>query len=877
MGDHKHEAIDTLQKRAQELFSLCDQEKKGFITQNDLVQVISELELPLDSKQVEQAFGKLDNDQNGYLTLEEFTEGFGLFLGLDLDDNANPELEEIATSDPGRELFYLCDTDRKGYITKTDLQRVAIDLNLNFDQLDLIFDKLDQDSNGRLTLEEFADGFGNFLRGVETGESNGLIEQHDIEVELIEPEPAKDVFESSHTFDSSSNTKEDAVFREVVESIGEEVFSGALSKDQLRELWESLQNNDSRAIHKFEDFLSKVSTEIKRARNDSEQLENALKSKMNSHDREVQKLYEEMEQQIKSVKDRYEQEQDKREKALKGELMSELERKEMEIQWMLNKQKKLEELISEKEQYQTQIKSQNEMLVQKNMSLEGQLTDSVMSLEDTRSYVHQLQAMTAEEKEERARQAMKMTEGMKIEQESLIKQLDLLRDVNQKLRDDRDSIEAAHKAKRDRGHSLSDEIEEAENKHKKVNRQGSKMSSYFDGPSKETPEWGHQGAFESIEEGRQHDGSRSSGELKRRRSSKRSKKVKKQGAVAGPNFFSATGLSSSDLTMAPSMNHEVEFDGDVELGKIAEDKPSTPIWASKIMAAYEKAEEKKKEEGAKGAATETEEFRQRKAELLAAEERSSEGEGSHPSAYSSEEYSGSDREERPRFPRTAPVGKDDESTHTESASGSSAALEVWKAPTPVRVFKIVFVGDSGVGKSSFIHRFCHDQWKPSFTATIGVDFQIKNMTVGGRSIVIQLWDTAGQERFRSITKQYFRKADGILVFYDVTAESSFINLKSWMASVEEGAEEKATLMIVGNKVDLSEDSNMRAVKTENGEYLAKNYNALYMETSAKTGYNINEAMNKMAEVLQEREDEMMQSVLNLVNVHQTKKKKCCKS
>jgi Ca2+-binding EF-hand superfamily protein len=228
MGDQRHKAQDTLRERATELFSLCDQEDKGFITENDLVQVISELGLPLDSKQVEQAFSKLDNDQNGYLTLEEFIEGFGLFLGLDLDDNANPELEEIATSDPGRELFYLCDTDRKGYITKIDLQRVAIDLNLNFDQLDLIFDKLDQDGNGKLTLDEFADGFGNFLNGVDTEEESNGFDEHDdgIEVEVIEPEPSRDVFESNSHDDPLSNTKEDAVFREVVESIGEDVLSG---------------------------------------------------------------------------------------------------------------------------------------------------------------------------------------------------------------------------------------------------------------------------------------------------------------------------------------------------------------------------------------------------------------------------------------------------------------------------------------------------------------------------------------------------------------------------------------------------------------------------------------------------------------------------
>ncbi|KAJ7370588.1 activation of store-operated calcium channel [Desmophyllum pertusum] len=184
---------------------------------------------------------------------------------------------------------------------------------------------------------------------------------------------------------------------------------------------------------------------------------------------------------------------------------------------------------------------------------------------------------------------------------------------------------------------------------------------------------------------------------------------------------------------------------------------------------------------------------------------------------------GSETDDRPNSPRAAPVGKDNEMCRTGSQDMSDAAVSAISEPsTPERVFKVVFVGDSGVGKSSFIHRFCHDSWKPSFTATIGVDFQIKTMSVDGRCIALQLWDTAGQERFRSITKQYFRKADGVIVFYDVTMETSFLNIKNWMISVEEGTDDGTAIMIVGNKIDLVEEDSGRAVHSQDGKKLAEN-------------------------------------------------------
>lgn len=214
-----------LKERAVELFNLCDQDGKGFITEPDLVGVIHQLELPLDANQVNEAFLKLDEDQNGRLTLEEFTAGFGLFLGIHSDSESS-DLEEIVT-DPGRELFYLCDPDKKGYITKSDLERVATDLNLNFSQLDLIFDKLDQDANGQLTIDEFAEGFGKFLSGETLTPEGSGPEGGNISDQAMEDSSSDVVFESIHGSDESRGPGADeALFRDVVESVGEDIFSG---------------------------------------------------------------------------------------------------------------------------------------------------------------------------------------------------------------------------------------------------------------------------------------------------------------------------------------------------------------------------------------------------------------------------------------------------------------------------------------------------------------------------------------------------------------------------------------------------------------------------------------------------------------------------
>ena len=251
-----------------------------------------------------------------------------------------------------------------------------------------------------------------------------------------------------------------------------------------------------------------------------------------------------------------------------------------------------------------------------------------------------------------------------------------------------------------------------------------------------------------------------------------------------------------------------------------------------------------------------------------------------------------------------------------------------------------------------MQRFCHNTFIESFSTTIGVDFQVKTINIDGRIIALQLWDTvklktyvashsyafwfqvflfeffstkAGQERYRSITKQYFRKADGVICMYDVTSEQSFKNLRNWITSMKvkykrkvlklilscihykitflkESADENCMLTIIGNKIDLCETEDSRVIKYKNGSTLAdvnlinfnlifkiffhlifynsynclkfkKEHSALFFETSSREGKYVIETIEAIARILQEKEDKQIEDVLNLKT--KEKKGRCC--
>ncbi|XP_023805388.1 ras-related protein Rab-37 [Oryzias latipes] len=164
--------------------------------------------------------------------------------------------------------------------------------------------------------------------------------------------------------------------------------------------------------------------------------------------------------------------------------------------------------------------------------------------------------------------------------------------------------------------------------------------------------------------------------------------------------------------------------------------------------------------------------------------------------------------------------------------------------------KTILVGDSGVGKTSLLVQF--DQGKfisGSFSATVGIGLTNKVVTVDDTKVKLQIWDTAGQERFRSVTHAYYRDAHALLLLYDITSKSSFDNIRAWLTEIHEYAQSDVVIMLLGNKADMSSE---RAIRRDEGERLAREYSVPFMETSAKTGVNVELAFTAIAKELKQR-------------------------
>lgn len=163
----------------------------------------------------------------------------------------------------------------------------------------------------------------------------------------------------------------------------------------------------------------------------------------------------------------------------------------------------------------------------------------------------------------------------------------------------------------------------------------------------------------------------------------------------------------------------------------------------------------------------------------------------------------------------------------------------------IPTLKVLLIGTSSVGKSSLLLRYTDDEYlgPEEATATIGVDYKVKSITVGGKRYKLNIWDTAGQERFRTLTSSYYRGAHGVIVAYDVTSRESFAALPTWFSELDTfSSSADVVKIVVGNKTD---KEYARQVTQEEGQAFADSRGCLFIECSAKQGVGVNGAFDEL--------------------------------
>ncbi|XP_021361440.1 ras-related protein Rab-35-like [Mizuhopecten yessoensis] len=198
------------------------------------------------------------------------------------------------------------------------------------------------------------------------------------------------------------------------------------------------------------------------------------------------------------------------------------------------------------------------------------------------------------------------------------------------------------------------------------------------------------------------------------------------------------------------------------------------------------------------------------------------------------------------------------------------------------LFKLLIIGDSGVGKSSLLLRFSDNTFSGTYITTIGVDFKIRTVDVNGEKVKLQIWDTAGQERFRTITSTYYRGTHGVIVVYDVSSGDSFANVKRWLHEIDQNCD-VVNRILVGNKDD---DPDRKVVLTQDAQRFAEQMGIQLFETSAKENINVEEMFIGITKLVLVTKKEQMKKAADQPQedrggIHLTrggggsKKKKCC--
>uniref|UniRef100_A0A8D8SIK4 Ras and EF-hand domain-containing protein n=1 Tax=Cacopsylla melanoneura TaxID=428564 RepID=A0A8D8SIK4_9HEMI len=656
------------------------------------------------------------------------------------------------------ELFKTCDKKGTGQIGPEEFRELCTGFDIQPADSDAIFADLDHDGDGKVSLEDFAYGFREYLNSNMRKQKNSSAA-------------------SSEAMERRNSEVQNA-WSLLLAGIGEANVNKFLntSGKKLADLYHELRtsSNCPEIVTHFEGALSSLLDDVKRLHEDNEKLEEMFNREREVHLERLKGLEEELDVQVAKVVTQAKEEARAKYEQEKSVLMRKMEHETQELQAHLNLFQKVNNVLNQKK-----TEKQIDPSMNKNFSFENK--ELKMTLEKTKTNLDLVHAEMAQLKNEYEGKCQELNHQQTTlmqyigKTDHVQKQLQLLHETNKKLQDTNDSllsiVDVASKSRPPTpccysADSSNSEMDGRSNHTKCHHRVSSR------GPSRGTSEVGD---LMELDQG-------------------------------SDKQFAIQRLMEDIDSGRSTMRDNVDCGSD-----------------------YKSNEE-------------------------------------NMSSLSEYDFNKRDYAELRR-------------QHSSKANSAHMSLTNSLEPTgePDRAFKIVFAGDAAVGKSCFIYRFSKEMFLNKLGSTLGVDFQMKTIRVDERNVALQLWDTAGQERFRSMTKNYFRRADGVMLLYDVTNERSFNSVKNWVEAVEEVTEHAIPIAICANKVDLRADAQAKGIKCverEVGQKLAEQYGAIFMETSSKSGDNIMDALISLSREMLTREDvEVQTSALRVTNM--VTKKSCC--
>nr|XP_048300013.1 EF-hand calcium-binding domain-containing protein 4B isoform X3 [Myodes glareolus] len=386
--------------------------------------------------------------------------------GACLEQMDHPERLEVEEQMPAQsvmrrkaqEFFQTCDSEGKGFIARTDMQRLHQELPLSLEELEHVFDALDADGNGFLTPEEFTTGFSHFFFSQNTQSE----EEADKQMEKVYQSRGEDVEGMDHD--------EEAQFQMLMDRLGAQKVLE--DESDVRQLWLQLKKDEPHLLANFEDLLTTIFAQLQEAHEQKTELEYTLRKKIAAYDEEIQHLYEEMEQQIKSEREQFLLKDTERFQARSRELEKKLSAKEQELERLIQKQSRLEGQCTALHNDKHETKAENTKLRLTNQELARELERTSRELQEAQQQLESLQREACELQQEKEMEVYRVTESLQREKSGLLKQLDFLRERNKHLRDERDISFQKDKAAK---------ANTAASKASRKQRSGSVIGKYVDG------------------------------------------------------------------------------------------------------------------------------------------------------------------------------------------------------------------------------------------------------------------------------------------------------------------------------------------------------------------------------------------------------------